>query len=135
MLETTNVDMLDTEPMTTLAIDPGRQIFTLVPELAEYTPADAAAELDRVPFAEKKESQIKLFLGESKYEQATAMEKLIKKQHAEVQYLPIFSAPARWQYTIRDQKTLKAVVRRQNGSLIEQVQPRDTVRNQSKWER
>lgn len=135
MLGSRGTDVVDSEPIVAIPIDPGRQIFTLVPETQEYTPADAARELGRESFVDRRDATINTFLKNSKYERSSAIAKLVGSRHLKrEEESGSDNAPvARWQYTIRDKKTTTAVVRNRSGLLVEQAQPsrRDA---QSKWD-
>ncbi|ORY86769.1 eukaryotic mitochondrial regulator protein-domain-containing protein [Protomyces lactucae-debilis] len=56
VLGTKSAEFGDYEPKHNLTIDPGRQIFTLIPEAASYTPEDAAEELGKIPFGKRQEN-------------------------------------------------------------------------------
>ncbi|CCG84987.1 protein of unknown function [Taphrina deformans PYCC 5710] len=79
MLGAVDHDAVGYEQVADVPIDPGRQLFTLVPEAVEYTSKDAANDLGKVPFAERTERYIQSFLKRSTFEHRSAFARLTKR--------------------------------------------------------
>jgi hypothetical protein len=135
MLGTQSQEFGSYEPKHNIKIDPGRQIFTLIPEAASYTPEDAAEELGKVPFGKRQEHQIQQFIARSPFEAGSTVSSLLNKKDAavEIQVQPADKAREdRWTFKIRDTAGKEApVLRKQDGSLVKLEQTRNTSR--SKW--
>lgn len=123
----------DYEQRVNISIDPGRQVFTLIPESAQFTADDAARELGKVPLSQKREAQIEAFLGKSSFEKPSAFSRLVEKRRDHEVIEPATKLPEdRWSYTIQDATRRRIFVRERGGSFLLKEQAKHSIRS-SKW--
>lgn len=139
MLGSQEANAVDKEAMVSVPIDPSRQIYRLIPENQEFTPKDAARELGKASFVDKRNARAERFLQQSKYEQATSLSKLIASQRTQADdtggsaTAPLVSRTSRSQYTIKDIKGPRTVIRTRSGDLQEMVLPENRKNTRVKW--
>lgn len=125
------------EQMTDVTMDPGRQIFALIPEAAEYTPTDAARDLGRIPFSKRGQQQRMEFLRKSKYEHESAFAEMTKGGVKDASNTPVETSATpvpdkRWTYTFKDSSSSSTLQRKLDGSLISR-EKRQKPSTSDKW--
>lgn len=119
MLGSVTPRSVEYEPRSNVSIDPGRQSFLLVPESEQLSPQDAARELGKIPFADRKEGEIQRFLRGSKYERSNAFEKLVDRRKIEPERkLDTATQVSRWSYNIRSLNSEDTILRTRSGTAL-----------------
>ncbi len=131
-----NMANLDYEPKSNIRIEPSKQIFTLIPESADYTPEDAAVELGKIPFAKKKEVTVEKFLAQSAFEREPIIHKLSSESEDKEDFIIEAgqNIPSKFTMRIKDSSSPGVLyIRNRDGVLSKRMLQTQKADAATKW--